>query len=332
MPLASAELSRLRKRAMAIEQSIARRQALASLRDKAFHVHGACLAAVFLPADLAARYVRLVATFETAVDYLDNLSDRAGKDDEADLRALHESLADAVTPAAAPRAYFRERAYDDGGYLEELVRAAQRCFAGLPSFCAVASDIAQLTQRYCELQALKHLPAGRRELRCSQAFGGLHSGLRWWEAAAACGSTMPTFALVRAALRPNLTAAQSAALRDAYFPYFSGLHILLDYFIDQAEDNAHGELNFVACYPSRDAAAHGIASIAQHALRRIERLPEAEQHTFVLRAMCAFYCTRPKVARQALSGTAQAIMRAVGMKTVAPLGRLLKIYAQLARS
>ena len=56
---------------------------------------------------------------------------------------------------------------------------------------------------------------------------------------------------------------------DAYFPGVSAIHILLDYFIDQAEDREHGELNFMACYPSPAAPPfRGSAGLVAHARAR----------------------------------------------------------------
>lgn len=312
LPLATSELKHLRARAARIDDAQFRSQALASIADKDFHVHGGCILATFLPKPEARRYVKLVAVFETAVDYLDNLCDRTGSYDESDFRALHESLEDAVQPAAPLRDYFRGRACDDGGYLSSLVTESQALFADLPAFSSAAPYIADVTRRYCELQALKHLEAGAREQRCRAAFGGVDPGLQWWEGAAASGSTMPTFALAFAALQ-GCSPREAQLLYHAYFPFFSAFHILLDYFIDLAEDQHHGELNFVDCYPRSELAAAGIASIGRTALSRLDSLADADRHRFALRAMCAFYCTRRKIDEQSLNVQAQEIASAVGV-------------------
>ena len=298
---------------MQIPDAVLRHEALASIAAKDFHVHGGCILATFLPRAQARDYVALVAAFETAVDYLDNLCDRTGSNDEQDFRALHEALADAVTPNATPRSYFRQRAGDDGGYLEGLVRRSQASFSGLPGFASVASHIRDVTDRYCELQALKHLRAGDRETRCQRAFASVSPELQWWEGAAACGSTMPTFALAYGAIR-GCTPRQATDLQRAYFPWISAFHILLDYFIDQGEDREHGELNFVACYPSARIARDGIARIGERALAAARTLPDSEHHAFAVRAMCAFYCSRPNIAQQGLGDDAAAIGSAVDVE------------------
>jgi tetraprenyl-beta-curcumene synthase len=306
VPRAVAELKNLRRLAQRIPDSDLRREALSSITHKDFHVHGGCILATFLPPRQIRPYVELVTAFETAVDYLDNLCDRVGSQDEADFRALHEALADAVMPGAPLRSYFRHRAGDDGGYLSELVARSQTAFATLPSFEAVAPYIRDITERYCELQALKHLAPGTREERCARAFGAVAGDMRWWEGAAASGSTMPTFALAFGAMQ-GCDARQARQIYDAYFPYISAFHILLDYFIDQAEDHVHGELNFVACYATRQAAREGMARIARHALARAGGTSDPASHTFAVRAMCAFYCSRGKVDEQSLHEDAAAL-------------------------
>ncbi|MDQ6766660.1 MAG: tetraprenyl-beta-curcumene synthase family protein [Candidatus Eremiobacteraeota bacterium] len=313
VPQAAAELRRLKQRAKLIPDAELRREALSSITHKDFHVHGGCILATFLPPAQAKRYVALIAAFETAVDYLDNLCDRVGTFDEADFRALHEALNDAIIPGAPLRDYFRHRAVDDGGYLAALVKRSQEHFAALPSYDIVAPLVRGVTDRYCELQALKHLAPGVREQRCKDAFATLAFDLQWWEGAAACGSTMPTFALAFGAVQ-GCELARAEQLLDAYFPYISAFHILLDYFIDQAEDSVHGELNFVGCYPSRKDARDGIARVGRAALARARSTDDPRRHDFAVRAMCTFYCSRKKVAEQSLGEDARAIAAAVDVE------------------
>lgn len=339
VPDAAANLRRLARRARRIEDAQTRHEALSSIALKDFHVHGGCILATFLPKAEARHYVELVATFETAVDYLDNLCDRTGSIDEIDFRALHESLLDAVRPTAAPRNYFRYRERDDGGYLRELVTRSQRLFAQLPSYQSISAFVEEVTVRYCELQSIKHLPAGERESRCQATFGTVASGLSWWEGAAACGSTMPTFALAFGAIR-SCDAARARELYEAYFPWISCFHILLDYFIDQEEDREHGELNFVACYGDRQSAREGIRRIGAESLARARATSDPEHHAFAVRAMCGFYCTRKRVADQGLSADAAAIAAAVNIDLgevpwrpggSSVLGPLLSLYQRMIR-
>lgn len=342
VPRASGELRRLRKRVRLIADPAIAREALASLRRKAFHVHGGCVFATFLAPAAAAAFIKLVASFETAVDYLDNLCDRIGTADEADFRALHEALLDAIRPGAPLREYFRRRRSDDSGYLASLVVSSQTGFAQLPGYAAVREEIAEVTKRYCELQALKHLAPGERERRCKEAFGTIASDLAWWEGSAACGSTMATFALAFGATARGFARDHARRFYDAYFPYFTALHILLDYFVDQQEDRDHAELNFVAWYPDHAAARSGMTRIAQIVQERIAVLEDVEVHRFALRAMCGYYCTRAAVRTPRLRTTSSAIMQAAGLEIDKRTGLptlgdrrvrpLLDLYARMARA
>ncbi len=340
VPEASRELRRLKRVAARIPDAVLRREALASIARKDFHVHGGCILATFLPKACAKPYVKLVAAFETAVDYLDNLCDRAGHEEEEDFRALHQALEDAVTPGAQPGDYFRHRSGDDGGYLHALVRESQASFAALPAYEVVAPYVKEVTRRYCELQALKHLAPGEREERCARAFAHVAPGMRWFEGAAASGSTLPTFALAFGAIQ-DCDANRARELYDAYFPWISGFHILLDYFIDQLEDATHRELNFVACYGDPDRAAEGIAAIGRQAIARAGETSDPDHHVFAIRAMCGFYCTRPKVFGQGLGKQAALIASAVGVDLEADrwrlarhaaVGPLLSLYRRVTRS
>jgi tetraprenyl-beta-curcumene synthase len=340
VPEAVARLRSLRGRARRISNYRLRRQALASIDAKDFHVHGGCILATFLPKREARHFIELVATFETAVDYLDNLCDRAGNEDERDFRALHEALADAVNPGGPLRRYFRHRSEDDGGYLNELVIRSQDLLQRIPSYSVIEPYVREVTARYCELQALKHLTPGVREIRCEETFKRVAPEMSWWEGAAACGSTLPTFALVFGALQ-GCDAARARALYKAYFPCISGFHILLDYFIDQAEDKEHGELNFVACYEGASAARDGISRIASRALDSASETTDPKNHIFAVRAMCGFYCTRAKVDYQRLGASACAIASAAGVdlsgaawrngRSLA-LGSLLSLYRKMIRT
>ena len=77
-----------------------------------------------------------------------------------------------------------------------------------------------------------------------QHYGSWHAcnkrfaDLEWWEFAAAAGSQFHVYALLFGTLSDP--AFDPAPVYDAYFPAMSGLHVLLDDFIDQAEDATHG--------------------------------------------------------------------------------------------
>ncbi|WP_242822424.1 DUF2600 family protein [Thermaerobacter marianensis] len=226
--------------------------------------------------------------------------------------------ADEGTAGSGGRAYYRLHPHqDDGGYLAALVTSCRTALAAFPGYHAVASPVRRLVALYNDLQVNKHgdqagrLP--RLEAWYHREAGRWHGRLAWWEFAAACGSTLGVFALFREALlHPAPPAERVAALVDAYFPWIGGLHILLDYLIDQAEDRAGGDLNLVRPYGDPSRAVEGLAAFAREAARRAEALPDAPLHRLVVDGLLGLYLTDPKVARQHLQPVARRLLAAGG--------------------
>jgi tetraprenyl-beta-curcumene synthase len=316
VPHASRVLGAIRDEARAIPDAALREQALASIADKAYHVQGGCILATFLPGDAARRYVEIVAPLETIYDYLDNLCDRLPDVEPAAYPTLHEALLDALDDRRIPGAYYRDGpARDDGGYLRALVRRVRAGIGSLPNYAAVRCALGEIAAYYVELQTLKHAAPALREAFCDAWYERNRArfpGLYWWEFAAACGSSLPVFALLFLASQPVLSAAAIDGTLAAYFPGVSAVHILLDYFIDQAEDREHRELNFVACYASSAEAVTRVRRLVAAAAARIRALDDRERHRFVFEAMCLFYLTHPKVFEQRLDTQSIALLAALG--------------------
>lgn len=316
VPRASTALATIRRVALAIPDDGLREQALASIDQKAYHVLGGAILATFLPNDAAARYVRIVAPLETIYDYLDNLCDRLPGVDERAYPSLHDALLDAVDNRRPLADYYRDGPFaDDGGYLRRLVLDVRAELVRLPNYEAVREPLRAIAQLYTELQTHKHGSAERREAVCSAWYAGYRDrfpGLYWWEFAAACGSSLPVFALVYLASRTDLADGAIEATLAAYFPNVSALHILLDYFIDQAEDREHRELNFVACYATNGEAVERVSRLVATTSARLQTLANGEFHQFVLQAMCLFYLTHPKVFEQHLDRDSARMLAALG--------------------
>jgi tetraprenyl-beta-curcumene synthase len=194
----------------------------------------------------------------------------------------------------------------------------QRVRAGLrelPNYAAVRAELGDIAAYYAELQTFKHAGPDAREAICSawyERHRDRFPGLYWWEFAAACGSSLPVFALLYLASQPTLEPSAVRRTLGAYFPNVSAVHILLDYFIDQAEDREHRELNFVACYASSGEAVSRVRRLVATTAARIRTLQDGEWHGFVLRAMCLFDLTHPKVFEQRLDAESKAVLAALG--------------------
>ena len=316
VPRASKQLQALRERARSIPDAALRAQALASIDGKAYHVQGGSILATFLSGEAAQRYIEIVVPLETIYDYLDNLCDRLENVPTPAYATLHEALIDAVSPEMPIREYYRHGPQrDDGGYLRSLVEATRAGISRLPNYPAVASRVREAAEFYAELQSLKHLPVHERELRCEHWYAAHRSrfpGLYWWEFAAACGSSLPVFAMLFLASQPSLGGDEVATTFDAYFPSVSAVHILLDYFIDQAEDREHAELNFVACYATTAEAVARLRSLVRSTAAHLRTIAYGDRHAFLLHAMCLFYLTHPKVFAQRLHAESRAMLGALG--------------------
>ncbi len=195
IPKAKRELGLWRKRALCISCPKLRKQALASIDKKEFHVLGGSVYALY-PRGPARQYradiLRAITAIQTISDYLDNLCDRAGESDEHAFRQLHKSMLDALDPDQSSRSsrghrpssstapsetltsarpngdkrmrsketdsyYFGYPYCEDSGYLSALVNACRASLASLPGYESVKAHALHLAKLYCDLQSLKHL-------------------------------------------------------------------------------------------------------------------------------------------------------------------------------
>lgn len=301
LPEVKKQLGKWRQTADRIPDPELKKQAIASMTSKKFHCQGG---SVYAAANLPKRnvLVPLIVAFQTISDYLDNLCDRSTSLDPHDFRLLHQSMLDAVDPDAQIKDYYALRnEREDGGYLPSLVKTCQACIAELPSYPLVQEKVRELVGLYCDLQVHKHIRKDRREaalLGWWEQHRPRYPGLRWNEFAAATGSTLGVFYLFLAATDPQLTSGAVERKRAAYFPYVCGLHILLDYLIDQAEDVLGGDLNFCSYYESWTAAADRIAWVAERARSEIGLLPDERFHRMIIEGLLALYLSDPKVRQQ----------------------------------
>jgi len=313
LPGVRRELDRIRQTAERIPDPELRRQALASMSGKQFHCEGGAVYAAVGDADLRRVLIPLIVAFQTISDYLDNLCDRSTSMDAGDFRLLHQSMIDAVTPGAEPKNYYAlRREQDDGGYLHALVRQCQSCIDRLPSYPLVRDAVRRLVGLYRDLQVYKHIAPRLREGQL-KAWWQIHRAtgrdLRWNEFAAATGSTLGVFALFQAACDPELDRSVTDRIVSAYFPYICCLHIMLDYLIDQTEDEAGGDLNFCSYYENGGQMTERLLWIAEQARRSAFTLPSPRFHLMVVEGLIALYLSDPKVRDRRVADTARALMR-----------------------
>ncbi len=313
LPGVERELKQLRQFAERIPDSELRQQALGSMAEKKFHCQGG---GVYAAANLRQRHILipLIVALQTISDYLDNLCDRSTSQDPADFRLLHQAMLDAVEPSAQPGDYYaHRRERDDGGYLRHLVRICQLQTAQLPSYESVKPHVIELVRLYSDLQVHKHISKGQREpalLSWWENHRSRYPELKWNEFAAAAGSTLGMFMLFLAGSEKGLSQEDAAAVKHIYFPHVCCLHILLDYLIDQAEDEAGGDLNFCDYYDGEDLLVERFGFIASRAREDVERLPASRFHRLIIEGLLALYLSDPKVRHQAeVKGVTRKLMK-----------------------
>ncbi|MBD1849261.1 tetraprenyl-beta-curcumene synthase family protein [Leptolyngbya sp. FACHB-711] len=301
IPTVRSELKGWRRRAEEIPNPELRWQALASLAAKQFHCEGGSIYGL-----LAKRHwqeaIRFIVAYQTISDYLDNLCDRSTSLDPADFSALHESIANALTPGAKGKNYYRFRdEQNDGGYLQALVKTCQDVLRQIPNYGTIAPAVHELASYYCNLQVHKHVRIEERVPRLQMWFSAYQKQLpelRWYEFSACAGSTLGIFCLVAYGLDQELSNELTNRVKNSYFPWVQGFHILLDYLIDQEEDRVNGDLNFCFYYRNHEDMLERFKHFMQNAAESVSQLPHTGFHQLINQALLGVYLSDKKVRRQ----------------------------------
>lgn len=301
IPAAHQELNFWKKHAENIPNLELRTQALASIEQKTFHCEGGAILA--LTADKQyKKVVKFIVAYQTISDYLDNLCDRSTSLDPDDFAALHESMKDALSLEGVDKNYYRLREdQDDGNYLNDLAETCRSVLRELKHYQLIKEYLLELCEYYCDLQIHKHVIQDERVPRLEKWFHQHQESLpkmEWFEFSACSGSTLGIFSLVSYAMREDFQAQDAENIRNGYFPYIQGLHILLDYFIDQEEDRAEGDLNFCFYYENQETLFERLKHFIREADRHTEYLPHKKFHQLINRGLLGIYLSDSKVRKQ----------------------------------
>ncbi|HEV3045742.1 MAG TPA: DUF2600 family protein [Solirubrobacteraceae bacterium] len=330
------ELRHWRARARLINDPVLRSLALFTQRAERGNYEGAAAYAALAPRAYRARVVRAVVAFQATYDYVDTLAEQSNPDPVANGRQLHLALLSALEPGTEqPDYYCHHSERHDNGYISNLVQTCRDALVSLPSYGAVAEPALHAASSIVAYQSLNHERVEERAVRGLARWGATVApgrGLRWWEAAAGGASSMTVFALIAAAARPRLSAVETAATHDAYYPWISSLHVLLDSLIDRAKDLEHGHHNLIDHYASPAEAAQRLGWIAARAVHAAESLPDGTRHALILAAMTSFYLSAPAVSAPFARPAAQRVLETMGalaqptmtvLRTRRTAGRLL---------
>ncbi|WP_042459859.1 tetraprenyl-beta-curcumene synthase family protein [Neobacillus dielmonensis] len=301
LPVVHQELAYWKSRAEKIPNPELRRQALASIEHKAFHCEGGAILALAAEKKFK-QAVKFIVAYQTISDYLDNLCDRSTSLDPKDFAKLHESMSDALVLTVEPKNYYEFREdQDDDGYLNDLSETCRSVLQELSHYQQIKDYLLELCQYYCDLQVHKHVKKDERVPRLENWFNEHKANLpkmEWYEFSACSGSTLGIFCLVSYAVRDDFSLEDAENIRNGYFPYIQGLHILLDYFIDQEEDRAEGDLNFCFYYKNQETLFDRLKYFVLEADRHTEHLPHREFHQMINRGLLGIYLSDAKVRKQ----------------------------------
>jgi tetraprenyl-beta-curcumene synthase len=323
-PRVRRELSYWKDHASEIPDPVLRRLALDALNQHG-NMEGAAAFAAFAPRSQRAAVVRALVAFQSAYNYLDLLAEQPRAEPVAGARALHEALLVAVDPAPGTRslgvgtgspdyyAHYPHR--EDNGYLAELAETCRTALATLPSYPSVAKAARRATERIVEFQSL-NLSETQGEhdafARWARAETPSETDLRWWETAAAGGSSLGVYALIAAAAHPVARQTDVQAIENAYFPWIGALHSLLDHLVDKSEDTAAGQRSLIGYYASPQDAATRMRVLAERAVYAAGALPRPHRHMIILAGMAGYYLSDPEASAPSALPVARNVRTAIG--------------------
>ncbi len=316
-PFVRQELREWRRRAEAIPEPALRRDALLALQIKSGNAEGLAAFAVLAPRPRRRAVIRAVVSYQTALDYLDNVTERPNHSHPERLK-LNGALEVAVDKDISLETY-REQTEQraDHEYLVALVEACRSSLSRLPSYSSAVATLRRRAKLGAESQAMNHsLPLDTEERQMASwaaaaaRASGLEGELQWWELFAAGASTPALGALAALAAEPSVTEVDFLAVESAYFPWVNALNTLLDSLVDLDEDPS--QQRHIERYRSPEAAAERLAEIATRARAGVSKLAAAPQHELILAAMGGYYLAQPAAWLGERRVTAAAVLDALG--------------------
>lgn len=315
----SREVNRWREVAARIPDPVLRSDALGSLADKRYYTDGAAMFWT-LPSRRADELLSLLVAYQTIANYLDYASERGTEHRGASAGSLMLALVDAVDVDAPLHDYYAEHPWtDDGGYLRQLVVACRRSCADLPRYEQARSRLIREARRGHALE-LSHDPEPSRRDAALVRFAADEFGTvpdaSWFELAGSATSLLAVIALLALAADETTTDRDFDTALDLYRPWVGTLSLMLDSYIDQAEDSATGSWSAVAYYPDQRTATRRIAALMDRTLRDAAHLRRGQRHVLIIAMMIAMYLTSDGATSGAAAPGARRLRRAGGPLTM----------------
>jgi tetraprenyl-beta-curcumene synthase len=314
----SREIHAWRQRAAAIPDPRIRQDALESLARKRTHLDGAALFWI-LPRHRNVRLLRMLVAYEIALEFLDNMNERAAHVGQANGRQLHLALVEALNPDAGISDYYRFHPWgEDGGYLRALVDNCREQCAYLPSYPQVRALVIREATR-AQVLAINHDPRPDRRdaaLRewAAQEFPG-DGGVSWFELSGAATSSLSVHLLLALAAEPVFDERVVREACAVYFPWLSLATTMLDSYVDQFDDAAGGDHSYIAHYASREIAVRRIGEVVEHAACGARSLPRGRYHAVIVACMVAMYLSNDTAHSADLREATRTLVHAGGSLT-----------------
>lgn len=288
---------------------------MANLRSSRLNTEGAALFAV-LPARRHAPLLKGLVAYQTALDYLDTLSEHPVSDQRANGEQLHLALAEALDPDGPDSDYYRHHPWrEDGGYLRALVHVCRDGCRQLSSYERV-KEVAIASARRMAVQSINHLPdpverdAGLRAWAARELPS--RDELAWFEWTAASCSSLSTLALLALAADPDLREDDVVEAEAVYFPWICAASTLLDAYVDQPSDQTEGNHSYVEHYDSPAEMVERLCEIVYRSAHGARQLRNGERHALIAAGMVSMYLSKASARSPALRASSRRIARAAG--------------------
>lgn len=334
LPNVAREVRGWREHALRIPDPALRADALATLKRERLNTEGAALFAI-LPRRRDRKLLRLLVAYQITLDYLDSISERPSPDPLANGRQLHLALVEALDPAGPISDYYRHHpAHEDAGYLRTLVQTCRDLCLALPGYDRVRA-LAERSAQHGTVQILNHDPDPTRRARALAAWARRElpsdTDASWFELTACASSSLWILALLALAADPATSAEDLDEAAAVYVPWVCAASTLLDAYVDQTDDAATGNHNYLVHYSSADLAVERLAEIVRRSASGARLLRRGPRHALITTGMVAMYLSKGAAREPRLREGTRVIMRAAGSlpRVQLPIMRALRILHRL---